>query len=74
MERGLGRDMEFSMRSPIMLRSISEESYPLELELHPAEFQLWEKEERLVKLEEAIHFINKKLKYLFFIAYFNFQY
>ena len=58
-----------------MLHSISEESYPLELELHPAEFQLWKKEERLEKLEEAIHFINKKLKYLFLlrISIFNIE-
>ena len=43
MERGLGRDLEFSngvMEGYIVKRA---ESYPLELELHSAEFQLWEK-------------------------------
>ena len=51
MERGLGRDLELLEVEQVSYLQLSEESYPLELELHPAEFQLW---------ENSLHHENQK--------------
>ena len=74
MERGLGRDLEFLLWFYYYSYSINEESYPLELELHPAEFQLGHKEEFNNNVPFFSNFINKKLYYCSHFLNLNIQY